>query len=292
MLLVHAHPDDEVTGTGVTIARAVDSGAQVTLVTCTLGEEGEIAGEHLAHLSAAQLDELGKHRIEELTAAMQALGVTDFVRLGHDGKYRDSGMDRDPAGKVIPTATINPSSFWAADLREAATDLVPIIRGRRPEVLVTYDDFGGYGHPDHIQAHRVAMYAAQLAAVPSYRTDLGDPWGVPRILWTAQNGDWMLEQVRRMRAEGDTETFPWIDPDKPLPPSMTRAEDIAVTIRAPELIDRKMDAFRAHASQIPADSFFFTVFERWGAEAWCNEFFRYVSGVPLPPGATDIFEGL
>ena len=144
------------------MARYVDSGVGVTLVTCTLGEEGEVLVPGLEHLASDKEDRLGEHRQGELAEAMRILGVTDWRLLGGAGRYRDSGM----AGT---SANDREGAFWRADLLEAASELVGIIREVRPQVLVTYDDFGGYGHPDHIQAHRVAMYAVTLAAAPTFR---------------------------------------------------------------------------------------------------------------------------
>ena len=158
-MLVHAHPDDETIGNGATMAKYVSEGAAVTLVTCTLGEEGEVLVADLAHLAAEQGDELGQHRLGELKAAMDILGVTDFVRLGGDGRFRDSGMAYNEKGHAIARDVLREGIFWTTDLLEAANELVPLIRDRRPQVLFTYNQFGGYGHPDHIQAHRVAMYA-------------------------------------------------------------------------------------------------------------------------------------
>src|SRR5689334_10145362 len=183
MLLVHAHPDDESIGTGATMAKYVAEGAGVTLVTCTAGEMGEILVPDLEHLAADREDRLGEHRREEIAGALKALGVTDHRWLGGFGTYRDSGMKWHEDGYAIAADTIHDNAFWHADLREAADHLVPVIREVQPQVLLTYDDFGGYGHPDHIQAHRVAMYAAQLAAVPSYRKDLGEPWEIAKIYW-------------------------------------------------------------------------------------------------------------
>lgn len=292
LLLVHAHPDDEVTTTGLTMARAADHGARVTLVTCTLGEEGDVVVEDLAHLAAHADDSLGRHRVIELDAAMRHLGVTDYRRLGHDGKYRDSGMALNEQGRPIPVDTVHPEAFWRADLRAAATDLVPIIRDRRPDVLITYDDYGNYGHPDHIQAHRVAMYASQLAAVDSYRPDLGVAWQVRRVLWPTTPETYFREGIRQLRAAGHTTHWARFDPDGPMPPMVWPDATVAVKVSAPELVDRKLAAFRAHASQIAADSPFFRMAELFGPEAWGTEWFRFAGGVPVPAGATDIFAGL
>jgi N-acetyl-1-D-myo-inositol-2-amino-2-deoxy-alpha-D-glucopyranoside deacetylase len=183
LLLVHAHPDDETINNGATMARYVDEGVGVTLVTCTLGEMGEVLVPELEHLAYERDGGLGEHRIGELTDAMKHLGVTDFRFLGGPGRYHDSGMVWSETGGATVGPDVPPGAFWLADLREAANDLVTVIRETRPQVLVTYDDFGGYGHPDHVQAHRVATYAVALAAVPSYRQDFGPAWDVAKVYW-------------------------------------------------------------------------------------------------------------
>ena len=193
--------------------RYVAEGAAVTLVTCTLGEEGEVLVPDLAHLAADQGDELGAHRLGELKEAMDILGVTDFVRLGGDGRFRDSGMAYDDDGQATARDVLREGIFWTTDLLEAANELVPLIRDRRPQVLVTYNEFGGYGHPDHIQAHRVAMYGYQLAGVPRYRPDLGAAWRCRRVLWTTMSRTRMARGIRALRAAGDTETFRGFDPE-------------------------------------------------------------------------------
>ena len=166
LLLVHAHPDDETIGTGATMAKYVAEGRGVTLVTCTGGEMGEILVPELEHLAADRDDRLAEHRREELGEAMRILGITDHRYLGGFGRYRDSGMIWHEDGHATIGPDVPASAFWLADLTEAAAELVAVIREVRPQVMVTYDQFGQYGHPDHIQAHRVATYAADLAAVP------------------------------------------------------------------------------------------------------------------------------
>ena len=207
ILFVHAHPDDETIGSGTTMARyAADARSSVTLVTCTLGEEGEIVLPEVAHLAADQEDRLGEHRMTELAGAMAALGVTDWRLLGGPGTYRDSGMVGTPSN-------VRPDCFWRADLLEAATHLVAVIREVRPQVLATYDDFGGYGHPDHIQAHRVAMYAVTLAEAPSFRPDLGEAHSVAKVYWTAFPRGVMRAGIEALRAAGETTGFAAMDPD-------------------------------------------------------------------------------
>src|SRR5215469_5866938 len=156
LLLVHAHPDDESIGTGATMAKYAAEGAHVTLVTCTLGELGEVIPPELAHLAWDADGGLGQYRIGELAAACQALGVTDHRFLGGAGRWRDSGMMGIPSNDW-------PGCFWQADVDEAAGELVKVIEQVRPQVMVTYDDNGFYGHPERIQAHRVAWRAFELA---------------------------------------------------------------------------------------------------------------------------------
>jgi N-acetyl-1-D-myo-inositol-2-amino-2-deoxy-alpha-D-glucopyranoside deacetylase len=170
LLLVHAHPDDESIGTGATMARYAAEGAHVTLVTCTLGEMGEIIPPALQHLTP---EALGEYRIDELQAACEALGVDDHRFLGGPGRWRDSGMMGTPAND-------DPRCFWQADLAEAAALLADVIREVRPEAIVTYDANGFYGHPDHIQAHRVAWRACELTGgdVSFYATAAPDFAGI------------------------------------------------------------------------------------------------------------------
>jgi N-acetyl-1-D-myo-inositol-2-amino-2-deoxy-alpha-D-glucopyranoside deacetylase len=152
LLLVHAHPDDESIGTGGTMARYAAAGAGVTLVTCTLGELGEIIPPSLAYLTP---ELLGEHRIGELKAACDALGVRDHRFLGGPGRFRDSGMMGTPQNA-------DPRCFWQAPVDEAASLLLSVIWETEPQAIVTYDANGFYGHPDHIQAHRVAWRAYEL----------------------------------------------------------------------------------------------------------------------------------
>jgi N-acetyl-1-D-myo-inositol-2-amino-2-deoxy-alpha-D-glucopyranoside deacetylase len=295
LLLVHAHPDDESIGQGATMARYVAEGRGVTLVTCTAGEMGEILVPELEHLAADREDGLGEHRRGELEDAMKALGVTDHRFLGGFGRFRDSGMAWHEKGYAIPADDIHDNAFWRADLTEAADLLVEVIREVRAQVLVTYDQFGGYGHPDHIQAHRVAMYAAALAAVPSYRLDLGGAWDVPKVYWSANSESRMRASLRALRESGDTETFKGMDPDGELPPFVTPDELISARVDGNAFVDQKMDALRAHRSQVASDGFFFSGAES-GHSMWAEEFFRIAKGRPGEPDADgfepDLFAGL
>jgi N-acetyl-1-D-myo-inositol-2-amino-2-deoxy-alpha-D-glucopyranoside deacetylase len=295
LLLVHAHPDDESIGQGATMAAYVAQGRGVTLVTCTAGELGEIVVPDLSHLAADQDDRLGEHRRGELAEAMRALGVTDHRFLGGFGRYRDSGMKWHEDGYAVAADDVHENAFWNADLTEAATLLAEVVREVRPQVLVTYDEFGGYGHPDHVQAHRVAMYGAQLAAVPSYRRDLGEAWDVPKIYWSAMSESRMRAGLRSLRAAGDTTTFEGMDPDGPLPPFVTADEDLSAVVEARDHVAQKLAAMRAHRSQISPDGPFFT---RSGTDddIWGTEFFRLARGQQGETGPdgleTDLFAGL
>jgi N-acetyl-1-D-myo-inositol-2-amino-2-deoxy-alpha-D-glucopyranoside deacetylase len=287
LLLVHAHPDDETIGNGATMAQLVAAGGQITLVTCTLGEEGEVLVPGLAHLAADRDDALGQHRIGELAAAMEALGVKDHRFLGGPGRYRDSGM------MGLPTND-RPDCFWQADLDEAAGLLVDVVREVRPQVLVTYDENGGYGHPDHVQAHRVAMRAVELAADPGFGT--GSPWQVSKVYWNAIPDSWMREGLRRLRAAGDSTFFEGVDPEGDIP--LVVPDDLVTTaVVANEHVDAKLAAMRAHATQITVDGPFFALSNNLGNEVWGTEFYRLVRGEPgterdADGRETDLFAGI
>jgi N-acetyl-1-D-myo-inositol-2-amino-2-deoxy-alpha-D-glucopyranoside deacetylase len=296
LLLVHAHPDDESIGQGATMAKYVAEGRGVTLVTCTAGEMGEILVPGLEHLAADQEDTLGLHRRGELDDAMKALGVTDHRFLGGFGTYRDSGMKWHADGHAVAADDVHANAFWHADLTEAADHLVGVIREVRPQVLVTYDQFGGYGHPDHIQAHRVAMYAAQLAAVPSYRRDLGEPWDIAKIYWGAMSESRMRAGLRALRDSGDTTSFEGMDPEGPLPHFITPDENLSAAVDAQDYVDQKMAALAAHRTQITTDGPFFALSNNVGSTAWGIEYYRIVKGRLGELGEdgleTDLFAGI
>jgi N-acetyl-1-D-myo-inositol-2-amino-2-deoxy-alpha-D-glucopyranoside deacetylase len=296
LLLVHAHPDDETLNNGATMAKYVARGTSVTLVTCTLGEEGEVLVPDLAHLAADHDDELGRHRITELANAMRELGVTDHRFLGGPGHFRDSGMVWGEDGNATAGADVKDGTFWRADLTAAADLLVEVIREVRPQVLVTYDQFGNYGHPDHIQAHRVATYATALAAVRSYRTDLGDPWDVAKVYWAAMSESRMREGLRALRAAGDTTTFEGMDPEGPVPPFMVPDELLSACIDGNDFVEAKIRAMKAHATQIAVDGPFFALSNNLGNQVWGFEYYRLAKGVPGPVGddglEDDLFAGI
>jgi N-acetyl-1-D-myo-inositol-2-amino-2-deoxy-alpha-D-glucopyranoside deacetylase len=295
LMLVHAHPDDESINNGVTMAKYVAEGVAVCLVTCTLGEEGEVLVEELGHLAADQQDDLGQHRLGELKQAMDILGVTDFVRLGGDGRFRDSGMAWDARGFATARDELRQDTFWAADLLEATNELVPLIRHRQPQVLITQNEIGGYGHPDHIQAHRVSMYGSLLAGVPGYRPDLGPAWTVPRVLWTTASRSEAMEAVRLLRESGDMETMKYFEPDGPLASLLSDDEEIVAVIADSRYVGKKLEAMRVHATQIQPDGPFFAGLDVVGEQRWGREHYRLAAGQPFPTSngwADDLFAGL
>ena len=266
MLLVHAHPDDESIGTGATMAKYAAEGAGVTLVTCTLGELGEIIPPELAHLAADADGGLGKYRIGELAAACAALGVTDHRFLGGPGRWRDSGMMGEPSNDA-------PDCFWQADVDEAAGELLAVIREVRPQVLVTYDDNGFYGHPDHIQAHRVAWRAFELAdglvskfyatAVP--RSVLAGAIEAMRTSSSEESGRVGGANFTQVESADD---FPFGVPD----------EVVTTEIDATAYLDQKIAAMRAHATQIAVDSPFFAFSDNVGQRAFGREYYTLLAG--------------
>jgi N-acetyl-1-D-myo-inositol-2-amino-2-deoxy-alpha-D-glucopyranoside deacetylase len=295
LLLVHAHPDDESIGTGATMAHYVDAGVGVTLVTCTAGEMGEVLVPELEHLAHDKGGGLGEQRRAEIADAMRILGVTDHRWLGGFGRFHDSGMAWHADGHAVAADVVPETAFWHADLTEAADELVGVIREVRPQVVVTYDEFGGYGHPDHVQAHRVTTYAVALAAARSHRPDLGEPHDVAKLYWTAIPESRMRESLRAIRASGDTETFAGMEPDGDLGPMVTPDDLIDARVDGSAVVQRKMDALAAHRTQVQPDGFFFAGAES-GHAFWAQESFRLAKGVTGPVGddglEADLFAGL
>ena len=258
ILLVHAHPDDETINNGATMALYAALGAQVTLITCTRGEEGEVLTPELTHLASSETDSLGEHREIELTNAMKALGVTDFRFLAEgEGKYRDSGMmGTEPNNR--------PDVFWQADLEEASDYLVKVIEEVKPHVLITYDEIGGYGHPDHIQAHRVAMRASEKSK-----------WQIQKIYWNTMPKSVLAESMAKMKELGSD--FFGADNVDDLP---FAKEDSFVTslIDGNSYVDAKMAAMKAHHTQISLDGPFFALSNNLGLQVWGHEYYTLVKG--------------
>jgi N-acetyl-1-D-myo-inositol-2-amino-2-deoxy-alpha-D-glucopyranoside deacetylase len=280
LLLVHAHPDDETINNGVTMAKYAASGAQVTLVTCTRGEEGEVLVTELANLASDKDDKLGEHREVELKDAMAQLGINDFRFLGAPNKkWRDSGM-------MGTTQNERGDVFWQADLDEASYELVKIILEIKPQVLITYDEFGGYGHPDHIKAHRVAMRATELA------TEQG--WQISKIYWNTMPRSVIQMGIEKMKEVGSdffgaesADDLPFAKPD----------ELVTTVVNAPEYVPQKLEAMKAHATQISVDGPFFALSNNLGLSVWGDEYYTLVKGEKAAPFDSngrelDIFAGV
>lgn len=221
----HAHPDDEAIATGGTMAKAKAAGHRLVLVVATRGELGEPVDGVLA-----DGEELWQRRVDETQRAAAVLGVDRVVFLG----YRDSGMMGEPTND-------DPRSFWQADLATAAGKLAAVLREEQADVLVIYDDHGGYGHPDHIQVHRVGVEAARLA-------------GVRRVFENTMNRDHLM----RGMAEYAPELLD--DEDAGIDDTFGSPEDVithAIDVRA--FLDQKRAAMAAHASQIAEESFFLSM---------------------------------
>ncbi|HEU5005911.1 MAG TPA: N-acetyl-1-D-myo-inositol-2-amino-2-deoxy-alpha-D-glucopyranoside deacetylase [Jatrophihabitantaceae bacterium] len=271
MLLVHAHPDDETITCGATMAHYAAAGAGVTLLTCTLGELGEILVPELEGIAADRGDQLGGYRIAELAEAMRELGVRDHRFLGGAGRWRDSGMMGTPGND-------DPRAFWRcskddAAFAEAVAQAVAVIREVRPQVLVTYDEIGGYGHPDHIMAHRVAMAAAEAAARPG---GPGEPWEIEKIYWAAMPRSVLQQGIDQLKASGQ-ETFFGVDSADDLPFGNDDAE-VTTAIDGRAFGSAKAAAMRAHATQISVDGPFFALSNNIGHEVLGTEYFRLVRG--------------
>jgi N-acetyl-1-D-myo-inositol-2-amino-2-deoxy-alpha-D-glucopyranoside deacetylase len=263
ILLVHAHPDDETINNGATMALYADRGAQVTLVTCTRGEEGEILVPGLFHLASTEQDLLGLHRETELAAAMKALGISDYRFLGAPStKFRDSGMmGTDPNNR--------PDVFWQADLDAAATILVDVIEEVKPHILITYDEIGGYGHPDHIQAHRVAMRASELST-----------WQIQKIYWNTIPKSVIAQGMEKMKEIGSDffgaesiDDVPFAKDD----------EFVTTLINGSDYVESKMAAMKAHETQIALDGPFFALSNNLGLQIWGDEYYTLVKGTKSAP---------
>jgi N-acetyl-1-D-myo-inositol-2-amino-2-deoxy-alpha-D-glucopyranoside deacetylase len=290
VLLVHAHPDDESITCGATMARYVAEGAQVTLLTCTLGEEGEILVPEFAQLEAAQADQLGGLRIGELDDAMRHLGVTDHRFLGGPGRFRDSGMMDTPANA-------HPRAFWRAATEPEVFDAavaaaVAVVREVRPQVMITYDDNGDYGHPDHIMAHRVATAAAERAADPAYGE--GEPWTVGKFYWTATPKSVLRRGFEAIAGQTD---LPFGVASIDELPFGVEDELVTTAIDATGFGEAKLAALAAHRTQITVASPFFALSNMLGREALSIEHFRLMSGELGPDRdadgrESDLFSGL
>ncbi len=237
LLFVHAHPDDETLTTGVTIAHYAARGARVQVITCTLGEEGEVIGDRWALLAAEHADQLGGYRIGELAAALQALGAGSPTFLGGAGRWRDSGMAGTPARRR--------QRFIDADDRDTVGALVAVIRELRPHVVVTYDPQGGYGHPDHVHTHTVTTAAVVAAGGAGYS---GEPWVTPKFYWTVTAAGAVEAGQRGL--DSDDLLSHWTAPAYDGGADGYPDDQIDAVIEAADALPAKVAALTAHASQV------------------------------------------
>ncbi len=306
LMTVHAHPDDETIGTGGAMAKAVAAGHRVVLVTCTRGEMGEIVVPALD--TPDNHRRLGELRAAELERALGILGVTEWENLG----YHDSDMMDRPGNR-------DPRSFWQADPDEAARRLVWFIRRYQPDVITTYNDFGGYGHPDHIRTHEVTVLAFPRAGDPRwYPEQLAPEHGGsgPTIEdgglapWTPSK---LYEQVipgsvrTRMEvvlAERGRKSF-WSAPDDATPEQVAEMETYAARMLVPDEqvttwidisggpLEAKWKAIHEHVTQISDDSTFMLMGLDGWREAWASEaYILRETRVETSRPETDLFAGL
>jgi N-acetyl-1-D-myo-inositol-2-amino-2-deoxy-alpha-D-glucopyranoside deacetylase len=304
-MTVHAHPDDETIGTGGAMARAVGDGHRVVLVTCTRGELGEIVVPELD--TPENHRRLGELRAAELEAAMAELRVTEWENLG----YRDSDM----MGRA---GNHDPRSFWRADLDEAAGRLVWLVRRHRPDVMTTYNDFGGYGHPDHIRTHDVAVRAFARAGEPAWypeqlapehggtgpaEADGGlAPWAPSKLYEQAIPAS--VRAAMRERIEALGERSFWSPPEDATPEQLAEYEanmarmlvpdeSITTWIDVADVVDAKWRALSRHVTQMsPASPFLRFGVDGW-REFWSSEaFILRESRVSTMLPEADFFAGL
>ncbi|WP_424936932.1 MULTISPECIES: N-acetyl-1-D-myo-inositol-2-amino-2-deoxy-alpha-D-glucopyranoside deacetylase [Bacteria] len=270
VLFAHAHPDDESCSTGGTIARLLGEGHRVTVVTSTQGEQGKIAVPSLQHLHVDQDDALGPERARELAAAMTALGVADHRYLGGPGRFRDSGRMGIPAND-------RSDAFWQADLDEAGLLMAAIIRETRPQAVVTYDPNGGYGHPDHIQTHRVAMRGVELAADESAALD-APVWDVPFVYWTAVPRERIVGELTELATRAE-ELGLWVDPDPAeYPDGVHEDDEIDVEYDVSAFLPAKTAALDCHRTQLTVKGPYWVLASGRGMRIQDREWFIRVKG--------------
>lgn len=233
LLFVHAHPDDECLTTGGTIAGYASRGADVRVLTCTLGEEGEVIGDRYRLLTVDHADQLGGYRIGELTQALGSLGLRDKgggksepIFLGGPGRWRDSGMEGTPARHQTRFIDAGPA---------AVAEMSAFIDEFRPHVLVTYDPGGGYGHPDHVHVHTVSTAAVAASA-----------WTVPKVYWTVL----ATSAIRAGLAALTDVPGEWIKPDPGDIPFGYADDEIDAVIDVTAHLVAKTDALKAHSTQL------------------------------------------
>lgn len=277
LMAVHAHPDDEAIGTGGVLARAAAAGITTVLVTCTGGEVGEIAPD-----TGVAAEALGQVRERELREACAILNVAHLELLG----YRDSGMAGTPDNE-------HPEAFARADLDQATARVVELVRRYRPQVIVTYDENGFYGHPDHINAHRVAVGAFKQAGDPAHRSPSGlEPWSPSKLYYTAVPQSAMA-QFRARLIEAGIEAPGGGDPEMDERPWGTPDELVTTVVDVSAHVEQKRAALFAHATQMGPEVFFAKIPPPLFSDLFGREAFQLVTThVPVSTPEGDLFDGL
>ena len=278
LMAVHAHPDDECMGTGGALARYSEEGLRTILVTATRGEEGEVVAPDMNPDEVRP--KLGDVRLEELRNSCDTLGVGENYVLG----YRDSGMAGDPANQ-------HPECFAQADLHDAAGRLVALMRQTRPHVVTCYNEYGGYGHPDHIQVNRATVAAFHAAGDPAQYPDLGPaPWQPQKLYYTTYPRAYIFKRFEILRAMGEeTPDRPDFDPNRVGTPD----EEITTRVDIAPYVLRKVAALRCHRTQVSPDWWYFKLPPEVLRDSFNEEMFiRVASRVASPETETDLFAGL
>ncbi len=278
-MTVHAHPDDECLGTGGCLVRYREEGIHTVLVTATHGEEGEIVAPDMDPDEVRP--KLGDVRLEELRCACETLGVGANYVLG----YRDSGMADTPANH-------HPESFAQANPYEATGRLVQLMRETRPQVVTCYNEYGGYGHPDHIQVNRVTVAAFHAAGDPARYPEFGlAPWQPQKLYYTSYPRSYILMRYEVMRDMGDDTPLdrPDFNPNRVGTPD----EQITTRVDVGPYMQRKTAALRCHRTQVPPDWWYFRIPLEVLRDKFNEEMFiRVVSHVPTEASEADLFAGL
>ncbi len=270
LMAVHAHPDDEVFSTGGILARYAHAGDRVVVVYGTRGEAGEMHDPDRTEEEA--IPRLGEIREAETREACRILGVTDIYFLG----YRDSGMKDTEENK-------NPANFMNAPLDEATDRLLDIMRETRPDVVVTYDESGGYGHPDHIMTHRVAVEAFNRAQ--------GQPWAPAKLYHSARSREGFREYVEGIGKYGLK--VPWMREDFNFDDYGVPEDEITAIVDISEFAPLKKQALAVHRTQIKPDSWFLQIPDEVLNHLQGKEYFMRLSP-PAAPGEheDDLFAGI
>lgn len=287
LLAVHAHPDDESSKGAATYAAYVARGAKVTIVSCTGGERGDVQNPGLAEMAMAERDIAGLRRIE-MARARAAVGF-DHLWLG----YADSGLPEHAFDDEVETEPLPVNSFALIPLEISAAPLVRIIRRTRPQVLIAYDETGGYPHPDHIRAHELAVYAMDAAAAPERYPEAGAPWRISKLYYDRIFNEPRVDAVYRRLVELDPGST-IVKGFEQMRERRGRRPDVATThIPVGDFLETRDAALRAHTSQVSPDSPFFFWPNDVQREVWPYEDFQLVSSLvqtELPE--SDLFSGI